>query len=97
MMMRMTLQMTMWMSVTDCVYEMTTMMMMMIMIMMCYRSVVLFVPFGVIVLALMISFCSRARRKLSCRLRMVSNQTTVTSVIEWLGLLKCFASQDFSC
>ena len=60
MMIRMTMNITMRMSVTNCVYGVTIMMMIMIM-MMCYRSVVLFIPFGVKVLALMISCCSRAR------------------------------------
>ena len=52
----------------------------MMMIIICYRSVVLFIPFGLIVLALVISCCSDARR-----LRMVSSGTTVTSVSEWLA------------
>ena len=43
----------------------------------CYLSVVLFISFGVIVWALMISCCSHARRRLSRRLRIVSNETTV--------------------
>ena len=83
------MKITMRMSVTDCVYGVTIMMMIMIM-MMCYRSMVLFIPFGVIVLSLMINCCSRARRRLSCRLRLVSSGTTVTSVSEWLGLLRSF-------
>ena len=75
------------MSVTNCVYG-VTIMMMMIMMMMCCRSVILFIPFGVILLALMISCSSRALRSLSRRLRMVLSGTTVTSVSEWLGLLR---------
>ena len=62
-----------------------------------YRSVVLFIRFGVIVLALMISCCSRACWRLSHRLRMVSHGMEVTSASECLGLLKCSATQDFSC
>ena len=50
-----------------------------------------------VVLDLMISCCSRARRRLSCRLRVVSSETIVTSISEWLGLLKCFPTPDFSC
>ena len=46
---------------TNFVYEATIMMMIMVM-MMYYLSVILFIPFGVIVFALMISCCSFARR-----------------------------------
>ena len=55
MMIRMTVKMTIWMNVAECVRGVT---MMMILILIYYRSVrgsvVLFIPFGVIVLALMI-------------------------------------------
>ena len=67
------------MNVTNCVYKVTIMVMIMIMLM-CYRSVVRFISFGVIVLALIISCCSRALRRLSRRLRMISSGTTVTSI-----------------
>ena len=60
-----------------------------------YLSVVLFIPFGVIVLALMISCCSRACWRLSHRLRMVSRGTKVTSASECLGLLKCSIQKIF--
>ena len=69
----------------------------MIMMLICYRSVVLFIPFGVIVLALMISCCSHVSRRLSRRLCMVSSATTVRSVSECFGSLKCSATPDFSC
>ena len=95
MMIRMTMNITMRMSVNNCVYGVTIMMMIMIMVM-CYRSVVLFIPFGMIVLALTISCCSPARRRLSRRLRMISSGTTVMPVSEWLGQLKCSATPDFS-
>ena len=66
----------------------------MMMMLTCYRSIVVFIQFGVIVLTSMISCCSRPRR-----LHMVSSGsgTTVTSESEWLGLLKCSATQGFSC
>ena len=56
----------------NCAYGVTIMMKIMKM-MTRYRSVALFIPFGVIVLALIISCCSCARRRLSRRLRMVSS------------------------
>ena len=57
----------------------------------------LFIPFGVIVLALMTSCCSLVRQRLSRRLRMVSSGTTVTSASECLRLLKSSTTTDFSC
>ena len=70
----MTVKMTIWINVAECVTGMI------IMMLICYRSVVLFIKFDVIVLALMIRCCSRARRRLSRRLRMVSSGTTVSNV-----------------
>ena len=62
----------------------------------CYRSVILFDPLGMVVLALVISCCSRARGGLSRRLCRVSSEMTVTSVSECLGLLKYSATPDLS-
>ena len=76
---------------TNSVYGMTIMMMIMMM-MMCYQSVVQFIAFGVIVLALMISSCSLALCWIS-RLHMISRGTTVTSVSEWLTCYN-WASSD---
>ena len=47
-MIRMTVKITIWMNVATCVFEVTLIMIMM-MIMTCYRSVVLFTPFDVMV------------------------------------------------
>ena len=86
-MIKMTLKRTMWMSATDCVYGVRKMTMTMMMCSVC--SLVHTV--GVIALALIISCCSRARRRLSCRLHMVSSGTTVISVSE------CSTTKNFLC
>ena len=67
----MTVKMTIWMNVAKCMCGVT---MMMIMMLICYRSVVLFILFGVIVLALMISCCFRIHR--SSKHKRQSNKPT---------------------
>ena len=58
-MIQMTSKVTMLMSKTNCVYGVTIIIM--IKMIMRYRSVILFIPFGVIMLTLMINCCSLAR------------------------------------
>ena len=72
------MNMTMRMSVTNCVYGLTIIVMIIIMVMCYWRDSVGFDD------KLLFPCLSR----LSRRLRMVSSGTTVTSVSEWLGLLR---------
>ena len=81
------------MNVTECVYEVAIITMIMMVTFHRYGGHTVWCD----MLAVMISFCSRSLLRLSHRLHKITSVKTVTSPSEWLGLLKCITTPDFSC